>query len=207
MPNKTTTSRARVGKQSNEGGFKFRWWMAAGLVVVVVLVGVLVLRYSKAAGGTVAQFGGSDCTRVNLTHLYSKGSSVTNNVCEGKVDPEGSFLYDTSVLTGRPATYCVWGRYYTKNSSDSMDMWLVVWDTQVANRVQGPISKHLGRNSGISGYGSNFTANPGGNVKLACVNTSSPNVGRFQLNAVAVTANGNTHSDGLVFLDQITVEY
>lgn len=34
---------------SKSGGFKFKWWMGVGLVVVVALVGVLVLRFSHAS--------------------------------------------------------------------------------------------------------------------------------------------------------------
>lgn len=180
--------------------------MAAGLVIVVALVGVLVLRYSKAAGGTVAQFGGSNCTRVNLTHVYPKGANVTNNVCMGTVDFEESFTYDTSISTGRPATYCVWGRIYTKNPSDIMGLSLTAWGTNLRGRSDSQVVDHTG-NSGVTGYGTNFTANPGGNIKLACVYATTPGVSRLQLNAIALGSNHSTHSSGLVFMDQITVEY
>ena len=204
MPNKT---KSRVSKTSTKkSGFKFRWWMGLALVAVVAVVGLLVLRYSKAAGGTVAQFGGSDCTRVNLTHVYSKGANVTNNVCMGTVDFEEGFVYDASILTGRPATYCVWGRIYTKNPSDLMSIKLTTWGTNLNGRSEGQLVDHT-NNSGITGYGTNFTANPGGNIKLACVNASTPNVSRFRIDAWALKSNHADHSSGLVFMDQITVEY
>lgn len=45
---KQTKSKTRTSTKKQ--GFKFRWRMAAALVVVVALVGILVLRYSKASG-------------------------------------------------------------------------------------------------------------------------------------------------------------
>lgn len=45
---KQTKSKSRT--TAKKQGFQFRWWMAAGLVIVVALVGVLVLRFSKASG-------------------------------------------------------------------------------------------------------------------------------------------------------------
>ena len=39
------------GSATKKGGFKFRWWMAAVLVVAVAVVGLAVLRFSHAFGG------------------------------------------------------------------------------------------------------------------------------------------------------------
>lgn len=46
MPTKKTTKSRTSSKKSS---FKFRWWMAAGLVAVVAIVGIVVLRFSHAA--------------------------------------------------------------------------------------------------------------------------------------------------------------
>lgn len=46
MPTKKTNKSRTSSKKSS---FKFRWWMAAGLVVIVALTGVLVLRFSRAS--------------------------------------------------------------------------------------------------------------------------------------------------------------
>lgn len=43
------SKKSKTRTNSNRQSFKFRWWMAAGLVVFVALVGVLVLRYSHAS--------------------------------------------------------------------------------------------------------------------------------------------------------------
>ncbi len=45
---KQTKSKTRT--TTKKQGFQFKWWMAAGLVIVVALVGVLVLRFSNASG-------------------------------------------------------------------------------------------------------------------------------------------------------------
>lgn len=44
---KQTKSKTRT--TAKKQGFQFHWWMAAALVAVVALVGVLVLRFSKAS--------------------------------------------------------------------------------------------------------------------------------------------------------------
>lgn len=47
---KPTTSRSRVANnKSRPAGFRFHWWMALLLVVVVTVVGVLVIRFSRAS--------------------------------------------------------------------------------------------------------------------------------------------------------------
>lgn len=53
MPAKTKKSTSRVSKASlsKKKGFQFRWWMAVLLVAVVAVVGVVILRYSRASGG------------------------------------------------------------------------------------------------------------------------------------------------------------
>lgn len=38
--------------KSKKQGFQFSWWMAVGLVVIVAVVGVLVVRFSRASGQT-----------------------------------------------------------------------------------------------------------------------------------------------------------
>lgn len=43
---------AKSRTSSKKSGFQFRWWMAAGLIVVVAIVGILVFRFSKASGGS-----------------------------------------------------------------------------------------------------------------------------------------------------------
>ena len=49
MP-KTNTYKSRVSKSANKkNGFRFRWWMGLVLVIVVAIVGVVVLRFSRAA--------------------------------------------------------------------------------------------------------------------------------------------------------------
>ncbi len=58
---KQTKSKTRT--TTKKQGFQLRWWMAAALVVVVALVGILVLRYSRASnidpgGYTGAVYGG-----------------------------------------------------------------------------------------------------------------------------------------------------
>lgn len=54
----TATQKSRVGNGAKKGGFKFTWWMAAILILLVAAVGILVLRYSRAA--TVRTWVGAD---------------------------------------------------------------------------------------------------------------------------------------------------
>jgi hypothetical protein len=52
MPSKQTTkTRTSTSGTSKKSSFKFRWWMALTLVGIVVVVGILVLRFSRASGG------------------------------------------------------------------------------------------------------------------------------------------------------------
>lgn len=208
MPNKTNTSRTRVSKNTRKGGFKFRWWMAAGLVVVVALVGVLVLRYSKAAGGTVAQFGGNSCTRVTLTHVYAK-ASIPSNVClatVGIIDNLGrSIYYDHNVQVGRPATYCIWGRYSAKPGEEPSISLDLIGGGEGYSVARGKSVRYRGSDSGVTGYGTNFQTS-GDNIKLACTYTDKPGVSQFRVNGDVFTTAGPA-GNFLVFLDQITVEY
>ncbi len=49
---KTTksTTKTRVSKQAKKQGFKFRWWMGVVIILIVAIVGLVILRFSRAAG-------------------------------------------------------------------------------------------------------------------------------------------------------------
>lgn len=50
MTSKSKTNKAGSSKtKQTKKAFQFRWWMAASLVVIVAIAGILVLRYSQAS--------------------------------------------------------------------------------------------------------------------------------------------------------------
>lgn len=54
--------------------FKFRWWYAVILVVVVAVIGVIVLRYSYAGGNTYTDYVNSVTSSGNRNSLYLRSS-------------------------------------------------------------------------------------------------------------------------------------
>ncbi len=55
MPTKSKTAKSRTSKTglTKRKGFQFKWWMGVALVLIVALVGIIVLRYSRAANGPI----------------------------------------------------------------------------------------------------------------------------------------------------------
>lgn len=45
-------TKSRVSNNTKKSGFKFRWWMAGIVVIVVAIVGIAVLRFSHASTTT-----------------------------------------------------------------------------------------------------------------------------------------------------------
>jgi hypothetical protein len=72
---KTTKSRVSKTAKNKKGGFKFRWWMAVILVMIVAVVGIVVVRFSHAMGqyGYGPSFSGQQPILV---------FDVTSNWCE-----------------------------------------------------------------------------------------------------------------------------
>lgn len=52
MATQKNTKKTRVSSRAKASGFKFKWWMAVILVVVVAGTGLLILRFSNAATTT-----------------------------------------------------------------------------------------------------------------------------------------------------------
>lgn len=217
MPNKTNTSRTRVSKSTSKGGFKFRWWMGLGLVIVVAVLGVLVLRFSNA--GAAALVGGNSnypCTaRVNLTHNYSKGTSQTANVCMKRSNTELNPIVETDVALspGHPANYCIWGRAQaTSAQATNINLQLVR-----GNSIVGESSSWVGGAiNEVTGYGTQFSTS-GGNNRLICAHTTSPNITGFLVwtrsydypysanNPPGTSAQSHV-AENLMFYDNVSIE-
>ena len=70
---KASSSNSRVSTSANKkSGFKFRWWMAVLLVVVVAAVGIAYLRYSHA-GGPAATLEANEGSRLRMK-LWGNGT-------------------------------------------------------------------------------------------------------------------------------------
>lgn len=70
MAKKATKS--RISKKKS--GFRFRWWMGVGIVVVIAVVGVVVVRFSQASSGntTTGYLGDVDKEKVNVQGYLDK---------------------------------------------------------------------------------------------------------------------------------------
>lgn len=68
-------------KQPNQG-FRFRPWMGLVLVALVVLAGVIVMRFSQASGSTGVIYAGMPNTQV-CTNNYGQVKSLY--VCRGEL--------------------------------------------------------------------------------------------------------------------------
>lgn len=222
MPNKTNTSRARVSKNTSKGGFKFRWWMGLGLVIVVAVVGVLVLRFSKAGTaalvGNPGPYGTQTCTaRVNLTHNYSKGTSQTANVCMKRSDLSNGLnplVSDSIQLNpGRPANYCIWGRAQAATAKATNINLYLRKGTETVGKSSSWIGGAINE---VQGYGNQFTTS-GGNNRLICAYTSSPNITGFDVEATSYsypysatnlpgTAGQAHYVENIMFYDNVSIE-
>lgn len=63
-PQSRTLHNTAGGHTLNKKGFKFRWWYAAILILVVALVGVAVLRFGRASGESIG------IERTNICEIY-----------------------------------------------------------------------------------------------------------------------------------------
>ncbi len=123
-PKRKTT--ARTSKQSNKTKFKFRWWMGLIIITVVALVGVVVVRFSRAAepGSVSAAYVGYDGQN-DIYQQYASGNKlppkkyrrISGNTF-GTIDT-GSYAarcyritngktYGNVVMTEIPTEYCGW---------------------------------------------------------------------------------------------------
>ena len=110
-----SAKKSNVRKSSSKsGGFKFRWWMAVGLVAVVALVGVLVLRFSRASTGNSSY-------SYNITaSAMTGGQPVTTNGVKGNPlvsyrtisaspSPDSQVVSTTALQPGRKYEVCIYG--------------------------------------------------------------------------------------------------
>lgn len=183
---------------SKSGGFKFNWWMGLGLVLVIALVGLLVLRFSKAGTAALISCGNypPNISNVSMQYVYNKGTPNTQNVCMMK-SPYAFSPLGTKITPGAAATYCVKGRYvgdisftaiaYTPNNT--------TFSSQPSNLSAA--------NSYVRGFGNNWIADPvpgtgGGDVTLACTRVQTPDGATSRIDFVS-------HGNGLVFMHAIDV--
>lgn len=64
MAQSHTLSQKAPQKSINKSGFKFRWWYAAIFIIVIALVGIAVLRFSRASGEPIK------IERSNMCQIY-----------------------------------------------------------------------------------------------------------------------------------------
>jgi hypothetical protein len=101
-----TKPKARTSKSStNKSTFKFHWWMALVLVFIVAVVGLVVLRYSHAAG----PFTANDTGGGSHICIWSNGGLYCTNV--------GSSTVYVPILTGKNSTI----NYYCRESGSYID--------------------------------------------------------------------------------------
>ena len=210
MPTKKPT-KSRVSKTSTKkSGFQFRWWMGLILVVIVAGIGIAVIRLSRASSITsIRLYNGSGCTRVTLNHNTAK-ATIPSNVCLLSLTnvPGGSVSLNTSrdILyppynAGRPGTYCFWGRYSAPAGTEFKIS--TTYSGDGAGSASNP-KTFYGSDSGVTGYGTNFSVN-GDNIKLGCEYNPASNLRSLD---IRVLKPKNVASIGqiLLFVDQITFE-
>lgn len=113
MP-KTTKTRINTSKTKsrtasiNKQGFKFRWWMAVLLIVVVGGVGLVVLRFSRAGGLTA-----NGVVQSNYYGVLVVRSSTLGSIT---LYPIGGGLYST-----QPASFGSCARVYPASAKGAYD--------------------------------------------------------------------------------------
>lgn len=196
MPTKTTKSRTSK-TSTKKSGFKFRWWMGLGLVVLVALIGVLVVRFSHAGAVVLANPAG--CPRVTLTQAHSKGAATSGLAC--LQTQRINYVQDVNISPGGIATYCAWGRYY---GDAYVKLGVAGPGVPYTNGPHSGWEYHPASDAKVTGYGAQWNSTPnnaapgGGSQLLACVRANSTNVRQIDYEV-------NTATNSLVLWDYITV--
>ncbi len=206
MPAKKNTSKSRVSNRAKKSGFKFHWWMGVIIVLIVAVVGIIVLRFSRASG-PIAQVScpgihNSYVSEVSMTYNYPKYNSKSQkNVCMMSTSANwrwGDYSNSVRYNPGAAATYCVYGRYV-----GNVQFRIQARDAS-GREWPSAVSYLQAQDSNVKGFGSVWAADPapgtsGGPTPLACarIQTSS---GASQ--GIAYELLGG---NGLVFLDNIQV--
>ena len=194
------STKSRVSKSSSKkSGFKFRWWMGLGLVVLVALVGVLVIRFSRAGAIVLANPG--NCPRGVLTQAHSKGAATTSNVCVHTAARGNYVQTPVNINPGGVGTYCAWGRYVG-------DVYLSIGvsagnDGYSGSYVGGRVEHPNPADSNVQGFGSTWSSTPnaaapgGGSQLLACVRARTTSI-----NMINYEHRGGS---GFILWDYVTV--
>ncbi|MBA3679512.1 hypothetical protein H0W80_05015 [Candidatus Saccharibacteria bacterium] len=121
--------KSRIGNSSNLTHFKFRWWMALILVGVVAVIGITVLRFSKASGLTVSYNANQFVSLPGFT-ISGASYSYINRGGKGPIPvyrgTDVRMGFDLQLFPGRYVT-CAWG--YGLINGNSGVMGLVVTKT------------------------------------------------------------------------------
>lgn len=78
--NTKKSSRSNVSKTTKKQSFKFRWWMAVILVLLVAVVGIVIVRFSRASGNDPiydAMIASNNDARITI---YVKGQPADGTV-------------------------------------------------------------------------------------------------------------------------------
>lgn len=123
-------AKLRVSKStSKKSGIKFRWWMAAGLVAVVAIVGIVVLRYSKASSGysnysyniTASALQGGQAATTN----DFKGSPIVSyRTISATPSPDDRVTNTSALQVGKKYELCVYASSPT-NTPTSLDVTVI----------------------------------------------------------------------------------
>lgn len=84
MPTKKNTKKARVSKQAKKSKFQFKWWMGVVIIAIVIIVGVVVVRFSFAGTSYTVKIDDANgdpktANKYYLT-LYNQGASERGSI-------------------------------------------------------------------------------------------------------------------------------
>lgn len=84
MATKQNTKKTRVSKQAKKSKFQFKWWMAIVIAVIVIIVGLVVVRFSFAGTSYTVKIDDANgdpktASKYYLT-LYNQGASERGSI-------------------------------------------------------------------------------------------------------------------------------
>lgn len=115
-----TKQKSRVSKSSKKSGFKFHWWFAMILVLLVAVIGLVIVRFSFAGTSYDVVIDDSTAARDKFyLRLFNQGSSVRGSIVKHQIfggwqGQPGFTEWRMTLDNG----FVACGRLYNSNSKD-----------------------------------------------------------------------------------------